>query len=58
VWWKWAIAVLFELNGVTQRIYLGETIGSTGWSLVEVAKDSAILRRNGEVRTIGVGQKI
>jgi hypothetical protein len=51
-------AVLFELNGVTQRIYLGETIGSTGWSLVEVAKDSAILRRNGEVRTLGVGQKI
>jgi hypothetical protein len=51
-------AVLFELNGVTQRIYLGETIGSTGWSLVEVAKDAAILRRNGEVRTVGVGQKL
>ncbi len=51
-------AVLFELNGVTQRVYLGESIGSTGWSLVEVARDSAILRRNGEVRTIGVGQKI
>jgi hypothetical protein len=51
-------AVLFELNGVTQRIYLGETIGSTGWSLVEVSRDSAVLRRNGEVRTIGVGQKI
>jgi hypothetical protein len=51
-------AVLFELNGVTQRVYVGESIGSTGWNLVEVAKDAAIFRRNGEVRNVGIGQKL
>jgi hypothetical protein len=51
-------AVLFELNGVTQRVYVGESIGSTGWNLVEVAKDAAVFRRNGEVRTVGIGQKL
>lgn len=51
-------AALFELNGVTQRVYLGESIGSSGWTLVEVSQDRAVIRKNGEVRTISVGQKI
>ena len=50
-------AALFEINGVARRIYVGETIGASGWSLVEVANQEAVIRRNGEVRTIFVGQQ-
>lgn len=49
-------AALFQVNGVTRRIHLGETIGSSGWSLVEVANQEAIVRRNGEVRSVYIGQ--
>jgi hypothetical protein len=49
-------AALFEVNGVTRRIHLGEGIGGSGWSLVEVVNQEAILRRNGEVRSVYVGQ--
>jgi type II secretory pathway component PulC len=46
---------LFEVNGITQRYEIGESIGSSGWTLVEVSKDQAIIRRNGEVRSLFVG---
>lgn len=46
---------LFEVNGVTQRYEIGESIGSSGWTLVEVTKDQALIRRNGEVRSLFVG---
>jgi hypothetical protein len=48
-------AALFEVNGVTQRYEIGESIGSSGWTLVEVTKDQALIRRNGEVRSLFVG---
>ena len=51
-------AALFAVDGVTHRIQVGESIGSTGWTLVEVANNQAIIRRNGEVRSIYVGQKL
>jgi hypothetical protein len=50
-------AALFEVNGVPQRIYIGERIGSSGWSLVSVSNEEAIIRRNGEVRSVFIGQK-
>jgi hypothetical protein len=50
-------AALFEVNGVPQRIYIGERIGSSGWSLVSVSNEEAVVRRNGEVRSIYIGQK-
>lgn len=50
-------AALFEINGTTQRIYVGESIGSSGWTLVSVKNQEAIVRRNGEVRSIYVGQR-
>ncbi|MDX2229951.1 MAG: hypothetical protein NW220_09950 [Leptolyngbyaceae cyanobacterium bins.349] len=46
---------LFEINGVTQRYEMGESIGSSGWTLVEVSKNQAIIRRNGDVRSLFVG---
>lgn len=51
-------AALFKINGVTRQISLGESIGSSGWTLVEVANGEAIIRRNGEVRSIYAGQKL
>ncbi len=48
---------LFQINGVTQRIDIGENIGSSGWTLVDVANKEAIIRRNGEVRSIFAGQR-
>ncbi|WP_315791518.1 hypothetical protein [Fischerella sp. JS2] len=50
-------AALFQINGVTQRIDIGESIGSSGWTLVDVANKEAIIRRNGEVRSIFAGQR-
>ena len=51
-------AALFNIDGVTYRIELGEGIGSSDWTLVSVAHQKAIIRRNGEVRSIYVGQKL
>lgn len=50
-------AALFEVNGIPQRIEIGAPIGSSGWSLVSISNQEAIVRRNGEVRSIYVGQK-
>lgn len=50
-------AALFEVNGVARRVNEGESIGGSGWTLVEVANQEAVIRRNGEVRSIYVGQK-
>lgn len=50
-------AALFEIDGVAQRVYIGERIGNSGWSLVSVANEEAVVRRNGEVRTLYIGQR-
>ena len=50
-------AALFEINGVSQRVYIGEPIANSGWSLVSVSSDEARIRRNGEVRSIYIGQQ-
>lgn len=50
-------AALFEINGSPQWVDLGEPIASSGWTLVEVTGDRVSLRRNGEVRSIYVGQQ-
>ena len=50
-------AALFEVNGITQRFNVGEAIAGSGWTLVSVANQEAVIRRNGEVRSVYVGQK-
>ena len=50
-------AALFEIDGVARRIYVGENIGGSGWTLVEVVNQEAVVRRNGEVRSVFVGQQ-
>lgn len=51
-------AALFNFDGVTHRVNVGESIGSSGWTLVDVSNGEAIIRRNGEVRSIYTGQKL
>ncbi|NES21471.1 MAG: hypothetical protein F6K41_21710, partial [Symploca sp. SIO3E6] len=50
-------AALFAINGVTQRFKIGEAIGNSGWTLVSVNNKEAIIRRNGEVRSVYIGQQ-
>jgi hypothetical protein len=49
---------LFKIDGVSRRISIGESIGTTGWTLVEVSNGEVVIRRNGEVRSIYTGQKL
>lgn len=50
-------AALVNLDGITKRIQLGEPIGTSGWNLVGVQNQQAIVYRNGMTRSIDVGQK-
>lgn len=54
--WGNKSVVTIEYNGNTQRVYLGDTVGSTGWSLVKVEDTKATFRKNGEFRTIADGE--
>jgi hypothetical protein len=49
-------AALFNTAGVTRYIFVGEGIGDSGWTLVSVANQEAVIRRNGEVRSVYAGQ--
>ncbi|NEQ26650.1 MAG: hypothetical protein F6K28_48015 [Microcoleus sp. SIO2G3] len=49
-------AALFKIDGVTRRVEVGEAIGASGWTLVKIAKGEVTIRRNGEVRSIYIGQ--
>ncbi|MEL6222677.1 MAG: hypothetical protein AAFR31_08585 [Cyanobacteria bacterium J06627_8] len=49
-------AAIFEYAGSAHRIEIGEQIGGSGWSLVSVSGQEAIIRRNGEVRSIYMKQ--
>lgn len=50
-------AALFEVDGSSQRVYIGETIGGSGWSIVSISDEEVVVRRNGEVRSIYIGQQ-
>ncbi len=47
-------AALFEVGGVTRRLSLGERVG--GWTIAEIKNGEATLRKDGQVRTVFVGQ--
>ncbi len=48
---------LLDINGTSQRIAVGQPLGATGWQLVQVADQKAVVQRKGEVRSITVGQQ-
>jgi hypothetical protein len=50
-------AALFEINGTTHRVQVGEPIGASGWTLVSVKGNEVMVRRNGDVRSIYTGQQ-
>lgn len=50
-------AALFEIDGVARRFYVGESIGGSGWTLVEVKNQEARIRKGNETRSVFVGQK-
>lgn len=47
---------LFNFNGLTKRFTIGESVGSSGWVLMAVENQRAILQRSGKKRAIEVGQ--
>ncbi|MGB3494804.1 MAG: hypothetical protein WBA57_18895 [Elainellaceae cyanobacterium] len=49
-------AAIFEYGDTAHRIEIGAQIGSSGWSLVSVSAQEAIIRRNGDVRSVYIGQ--
>lgn len=48
---------LVNMNGVTQRVALGQPLGASGWQLIQVANQNAVVQKKGEVRSITVGQQ-
>jgi hypothetical protein len=50
-------AALLEVNGVPQRIQVGDKIGASGWKIMSISNQTAIIQRNSEVRSIYVGQQ-
>jgi Tfp pilus assembly protein PilP len=51
-------AALFEINGVTQRINLGEEIGVSGWNLLSISDQQAVVSKRGEIHSIYVGNEL
>jgi hypothetical protein len=48
----------FEIEGKVQKVYVGEKIANSNWSLVTVAKGEVIVKKvSGEIRSIYLGQK-
>jgi Tfp pilus assembly protein PilP len=50
-------SALFTENGLTQRIQVGERVGSSNWILTGVENQKAILSDQGKTRYLEVGQK-
>lgn len=49
-------SAIFTYNGITRRFSLGESIGTSGWMLMGVQNQKAVIYRNGQTRYIEVGQ--
>lgn len=50
-------AALFDIEGSSQRAYVGDRIGLSNWSLVAVNGQDVVIRRDGEVRSVYIGQR-
>ena len=49
-------AALFKVKGATERIWLSEEIGNSGWILESVANQKAQISYQGQVRSVVVGE--
>jgi hypothetical protein len=50
-------AALFDIDGSSQRAYVGDRIGLSNWNLVSVNGQDVVIRRNDEVRSVYIGQR-
>lgn len=50
-------AALFKVDGVTKRIWVGDKLDNGGWILESVANQKAKISRQGETRSLSVGEK-
>ncbi len=50
-------AALFNIDGSSQRAYVGDRVGVSDWTLVSVNGQDVMVRRDGEVRSIYIGQR-
>ncbi|MDJ0904293.1 MAG: hypothetical protein QNJ55_36480 [Xenococcus sp. MO_188.B8] len=53
-----ASAALFKIDGITQRIWLGENIENTGWVLESVTKEKATVTYQGQSRILSIGESL
>ncbi|WP_448526846.1 hypothetical protein [Parathermosynechococcus lividus] len=49
---------LIQTNGETLRLSVGDSVGNDGWQLVQIQNQRAVFRRQGEVRSLAVGQSL
>jgi len=50
-------AALFNIEGTSQRAYVGDRVGVSDWTLVSVNGQDVQVRRDGEVRSVYIGQR-
>lgn len=50
-------AALFRVDGVTKRIWVGDKLDNKGWILDSVANQKAKISRQGEIRSLSIGEK-
>ena len=48
-------SAIFQLNNASISAAVGESLGSSGWALESVGESSAVIRNNGQLRTLSVG---
>lgn len=51
-----AIALFALDDGVTERVKAGEAIGNTGWTLIDIVSEKALVQKQQQIKTISVGQ--
>ena len=49
-------AALLEIEGTPSRVQVGEDVGASGWILIDVRDQQAILRRDDEERSVYIGE--
>lgn len=50
-------AALFQINGSTERTWIGENIGNTNWILESIQQEQVTIRQQNQILTISVGEK-
>ena len=48
-------SAIFQINNASVSAEIGESVGSSGWTLASVGASSAVIRSNGQERTLSVG---